>query len=194
MLSGIIFGSIWLAIWLVLLLGVIQSGEVPTTFYLLFSPFVLAGLAILAGSLFYVLYVSLVYKHIWYVTTNKRAIFQRGLIGRDFDFADYDKIESGTVEVGVIDKLFGKDSGSIAVYANRLVAVTSTDSHGNAGSGARNVPFVFSYITDPYNTFELFKKISFDVKSDIHYPNVLRPDQNKGYKTKYNSDTTKSNS
>ncbi|MEK7608024.1 MAG: PH domain-containing protein [Patescibacteria group bacterium] len=182
MFPTIIFGLIWTGLsGLFLVLSLRQSG-VPWFVIALVSFFVLIGLSLLLLS---PLYTLLVYKHIWYVITDKRVIFQRGLIGRDFDFADYDKVESATVNVGVVDKLFGKNSGSVAIYANRLMAGRTTDGNGDSHSYTRNVPFVMLSITDPYNTFTLFKKVSHDIKTDVYYPNALRPDENKGYKTEY---------
>jgi hypothetical protein len=32
----------------------------------------------------------------------------------------------------------------------------------------------------------LLKKVSFDVKTDINYPNKLRPNENPGYNVDYN--------
>lgn len=38
---------------------------------------------------------------------------KKGVIGRDFDFLDLDMITSASVNVGVFDKLFGGNTGSI---------------------------------------------------------------------------------
>ena len=43
----------------------------------------------------------------------------------------------------------------------------------------------FDSIKKPCEVFKLLKGVSFDVNTDIHYPNELRPEDNKGYKTKY---------
>ncbi|MDP3999271.1 MAG: PH domain-containing protein [bacterium] len=122
------------------------------------------------------------YKNIWYVITDKRVILQSGLIGRDFDFVDYDKVESSRVDVGIVDKIFGKNSGSIAIYANRIIGHPGTK---DSSAYSENVPYTLSHITDPYETFQLFKKVSFDVKADINFPNILRPKEDTGYQTKY---------
>lgn len=127
-----------------------------------------------------VLYTLLSYKNIWYLITDKRVILQRGLIGRDFDIADYDKFESADLHIGIIDKIFG--TGSIRIYAGRLVYHSGSQ---YSRGGTENAPFVMANIGDPYTVFELLKKTSFDVKADINYPNVLRPGENKGYQTKY---------
>ncbi|MBP7927991.1 PH domain-containing protein [Patescibacteria group bacterium] len=127
-------------------------------------------------------YSYLVYKYIMYKITDKRVLFQKGLIGRDFDIVDFDKIENLTVNVGLVDKLFGNNSGTIDVFSNRLQS---------RGSGRHrrtvNVPFRLVHITDPYAVLQLIKKSSFDVKADVNFPNALRPDNNEGYNTQYTS-------
>ncbi len=175
---AVIIGLIWSTA--ISFIGYIfMTHGAPGMFALFFAPFILIGLYMLIGA---PLIAFLTYKYIWYVITDKRVILQRGLIGRDFDFVDYDKVESAGVDVGVIDKVAGKNSGSIRIYANRLVYVAgSRDRSG----GTQNVPFTLSHITDPYGVFELFKKVSFDVKADINFPNQMRPPGNKGYNTEY---------
>lgn len=175
--GAIIFGLFPSSIVGIFVYTFIKQG-IPWYFWLFLTPFILICLYLLVGVTIYTL---LVYKYIWYTITDKRVIFQKGLIGRDFDFADFDKVESATVNVGVIDKLFGKNSGSIRIYANRLVSES-----GNQGTtSTANVPFTMSHITDPYSIFEMFKKVSFDVKTDINFPNVMRPKENLGYQTDY---------
>ncbi len=46
-------------------------------------------------------------------------------------------------------------------------------------------PYIISNIENPYDVFKFFKKVSHAVKTDIHFPNLYRPDINPGYKTRY---------
>lgn len=131
------------------------------------------------------IYRILLYPHLVYLITDKRIILQAGLIGRDFELVDYDKIESAGVNVGVLDKVLGRNTGSISIYANRLQTVTHHSKHGSSTS-TQNIPFVLAHVVDPYTVFNFFKKTSFDIKADINYPNALRPDANPGYQTDYN--------
>ncbi len=116
------------------------------------------------------------YKRIFYGITDKRIILQKGIIGRDFKLVDYDKITNKEVDVGIIDQVFGKNSGSIKISTPITVMRTS--------EGPKDHPFTLAHISDPYNVFKLLKKTSHDVKTDIHYPNDLRPKTNKEYNTK----------
>ena len=40
-------------------------------------------------------------------------------------------------------------------------------------------------LTDPYFITQRLQKIVMDIKTDTLFPNDLRPDENKGYKTDY---------
>jgi hypothetical protein len=43
------------------------------------------------------------------------------------------------------------------------------------------------HISDPYEVFKRVKHMSLDIQTDIAYPNALRPDENPGYNTEYDS-------
>jgi hypothetical protein len=81
------------------------------------------------------------------------------------------------VNVSIWDKLLAKSSGTICIFS------AGTISYGKHGPYA--TPYRLSNIPNPYEVFKLFKKTSFDVKSDMEYPNKYRPHDNPGYNTKY---------
>lgn len=103
------------------------------------------------------------YRNKYYAVTDKRVMVQSGIIGRDFKIIDFDQFNTAFVNVNFLDKIF--KTGSIHIIGNRSV--------------------VFAHINKPYDVFKSFKKTSFDVKTDIYFPNEYRPDENPGYKTKY---------
>ncbi len=124
------------------------------------------------------LYQFLSYKYTYYAITDKRVIFQQGVIGRDFDFIDFDQITNAQVNVGFLDKVFNNgSSGSILISSAGSFTVTR--------NGTVQKPYTMRNIPNPYDVFKFFKKVSHDVKTDIHYPNKLRPAENPGYKTEY---------
>jgi uncharacterized membrane protein YdbT with pleckstrin-like domain len=139
------------------------------------SIFILIGLILFLGVPIYNL---LNYTNIYYAITNKRVLFQSGVIGRDFKIVDFDQITNAQVNVGILDKLFGDDSGSILVSSAGTFVTT------RQGQVAR--PYTLRNIENPYDVFKFFKKVSHDIKTDIYYPNKLRPKSNPGYKTGYN--------
>ena len=124
------------------------------------------------------IYKALAYRHTYYAITNKRVLLQTGVIGRDFQIVDFDKITNAEVNVGIFDKLFSRNSGSI------LISSAGTFTYGKHGPIAR--PYTLSNIPNPYDVFKFFKKVSHAVKTDIEYPNQYRPKTNLGYRTSYN--------
>lgn len=103
-------------------------------------------------------------KNLEYAVTDKRVIIRSGMIGIDFKFINYTEIDSVNVKVGFIDKIFKVGD----IYINSSV---------NSG--------VLWDVSDPYGIGRALQKVTTDIKSDIHYPNALRPDNNPGYKTDY---------
>ena len=176
-IGATVFGGIWLLI-LILFFGLaVASGASLKILFL--TPHFWVGIFIVFSTPTYTL---LVYKHTYYAITDKRIIMQKGVIGRDFEIIDFDQLSNAEVNVGLFDKLFGKNSGSILLTTPGTITYTST--YSQRGTMAQR-PHVLSNIHDPYNVFKLFKKVSFDVKADIQYPNKYRPKKNVGYQTEY---------
>lgn len=164
----IFFVFIFTIVFIVSLLYLFDTGDLFTAF-----------LIILVSLIFFALlyWISIVYnKNILYVITDKRVIIQTGLIGLDFSIIDFDKIQSMEVKVGLADKLFNENTGSIYIFSGMFV----TNKYGTHA-----VPHSLYLIDDPYTVFEKLKKVSHDVKTDIEYPNDLRPKSNPGYNTEY---------
>lgn len=132
------------------------------------------------------IYKWLLYKHLYYAITDKRIIIQKGVIGRDFEYIDFDQVTNSEVSVGFWDKVLKQNSGSILVSSAGSFACTRQGQQISK-------PYTVSNIENPYEVFKFFKKASFDVKADINYPNALRPTENKGYQTDYRSEDIKSN-
>lgn len=103
-------------------------------------------------------------KNLEYAVTDKRIIIRSGLIGIDFKFVNYTEIDSVNIKVGLIDKLFKVGD----IYINSSV---------NSA--------VLWDVENPYGIGTALQKVTTDIKSDIHYPNAIRPDNNPGYKTGY---------
>ena len=171
-LSACVFGTFFLVFGAFPIVTAVETGFWP----LLFLPHFWIGVFLVFGV---PIYTALVYKYIYYVITDKRVIFQKGLIGRDFEMVDFDKITNADVNVDLLDILFGRRSGSIKIATAGSFTYTRR--------GAVSKPYAIRHVKDPYNVFKFFKKISHDVKTDIEYPNKLRPRTNPGYKTQYKS-------
>ncbi len=90
-----------------------------------------------------------------YAVTNKRIIFQSGIIGRDFKSVDYDQIKNISANVGLVDKMFG--TGSIRIFTGEI-GVTQTTSGPGMNPRSQTVS-KFDIITNIENPYELLKNI-----------------------------------
>lgn len=168
------FGIFWIGF---LAIFFIASPAAPGPFkYVIFiTPHFWIGLFMLFGP---TIYNALVFKHTYYAITDKRVIIQKGWIGRDFEMIDFDQVTNAEVNVGVFDKLFGGgNTGSILV--------STAGSFTYTRQSAVQKPYTISNIANPYDVFKFFKKVTHDVKTDIQYPNKMRPGENPGYQTDY---------
>lgn len=121
------------------------------------------------------IYRAINWNYLHYVLTDKRIYIQSGIIGRDINVVEFTDISEPEVNVGLIEKLRG--CGTIrltpGVYRN------------NRGERRTTNKGALLHVEDPYNVYKRIKQMSVDIKSDIHYPNALRPGENPGYNTKY---------
>lgn len=104
------------------------------------------------------------YKNLEYAFTNKRIIIRSGIIGIDFNNIYYSEIESVNLKVGITDKMLGV--GDIYIKSN-------------------NKAQILFDISDPYFITQKLQEIVIDIKTDIEFPNGLRPEENPGYNTRY---------
>ena len=174
-----LFGIVWM-IFLTPFIGMaiydILYGSKIYGFGILLLPHFWVGIGFVFGI---PIYQFLVFKYTHYAITDKRAIIQKGLIGRDFELVDFDQITNIEVNVGILDKIVGtKDTGSIMISTAGSVVL-------NNKGNAVNRPHTFRNIKDPYEVFKFFKKVSHDVRTDISFPNKMRPTENPGYQTNY---------
>lgn len=142
---------------------------------IILTPHFWFGVVFGPGSL---LYTILVHRFVHYIITDKRTLVQSGLIGRDILSIDHDQVTSIQVNVGVIDKLFGKNSGTVRI----------THAGGRVSKKGNPRPDVLASIDDPYKVYQMLNKVSHDVRADIQYPNAMRPGENTGYQTGYRGD------
>lgn len=135
-------------------------------------PFFVLHLFPLWGSILNIFRLILAHKNTFYAITNKRVMLRSGFWGIDFNAIDYDKISDIQVTVSPLENMLGV--GTVCFSAGKVTSkgIPSTDN--------------FIAIPNPYDVFKKLKTVSVDIKTDWNYPNKLRPEDNPGYKTKYN--------
>lgn len=138
--------------------------EIPTsvkTFMVVFFLFHLMPVWIWLSN---VLTANRQHENLEYAFTNKRIIIKSGIIGIDFKNIYYSEIDSVNLRVGLVDRI--EKVGDIYIKS----------------IGGANVLYD---LENPYTLAEKLQKIVVDIKTDIQFPNNLRPAENDGYSTKY---------
>jgi hypothetical protein len=130
-------------------------------------PFLLIGFATLLAPLWSIL----AYRNMEYLLTSKRVILSGGIIGKDFTSIDYDQIKNIDVKVGLF-----KNFGNIEIFSGEM---------GRSNDSVYQKEDIMYAVGNPYEVFKKLKQYSHDIKTDIEYPNALRPEENPGYDTEY---------
>ena len=141
-----------------------SSGDIPLGILAFVIPFFLLHLAPVWIWIGKTIKAAREVRNLEYAITDKRIIIRSGMIGIDFKFINYTEIDSVNVKVGLIDRIFRVGD----IYINSSV---------NAG--------VLWDVEDTYKIGNALQKVTMDIKSDILYPNAMRPDTNSGYQTGY---------
>lgn len=108
---------------------------------------------------------QLEYKNVIYAVTDKRVIVRNGVVGLDFENVNYTDISNVRADVTILEKI--RKVGSVFITTSSGMSVC------------------LLAVPEPYGVYKKINKVFMDMKSDIHYPNALRPDVNPGYGTKY---------
>lgn len=138
--------------------------EIPTSVKIFMTVFFLFHLMPVWIWLSNVLTANRQHENLEYAFTNKRIIIKSGIIGIDFKNIYYSEIDSVNLRVGLVDRI--EKVGDIYIKS----------------IGGANVLYD---LENPYTLTEKLQKIVVDIKTDIQFPNNLRPAENDGYSTKY---------
>ena len=142
-----------------------------------FAPFFLLHMTPCWIALFSPIYRAFNHKYMRYVVTDRRIYIQSGVIGRDISTYEFTNITDVTVNVGFIEKL--NSCGSVILHGGMV----------QQGNSQKALKSTFKAIKDPYGVYKLIKELTLDVKTDIYYPNAMRPGVNPGYNTELRNDT-----
>lgn len=110
-------------------------------------------------------------KNTQYVFTNKRIVIKTGFIGINVTNIYYQEISTVNLRVGIIDKWC--HVGDIYI------------STGFGSTRSNMTSQVLWDVKDPYVLTAKLQNIVNDIKTDMAFPNDLRPDSNSGYNVKY---------
>ena len=160
------FALIWLAfdgtfIGLMVSNGVFSSMPVALVVFIVF--FFLLHLLPFWIWLANVVTASAQHKNIEYAFTDKRIIIRTGII-IDIQNVFYMDIQSVNLKVGLVDRMMKVGDIYITTKSNTIVLWD---------------------LENPYVLVNKLQQISNNIKTDMYFPNQLRPEENKGFKTKY---------
>lgn len=139
--SFIIFDVIVAFFFSITILGMWLDGEIPQKEKII-GTCIVAGVVLLIVALT-MWFVSLYYKNAYYVYTNKRIIVRTGVFGVDFHSLDIENIGASNVCVSLLDKMVGKNTGSIRFGSN--------------SSPITNSYYGFMNIENPYQVYKEIK-------------------------------------
>ena len=128
-----------------------------------------------------ILFIYRRYKHTEYIVTDKGVYISSGLFSYTCNMKPFTELARVNIHRGIIDQMLGV--GDVVLTNNNLADLYSSNLRVN-GRGL-NSGIVISNIKDYKNVFEIIKKLQEDIYMDTMYPNALRPEENRGYKTRY---------
>lgn len=87
-----------------------------------------------------------------YAITNKRAIVQSGIIGRDFKSVEYDKVQNASVNVGLLGVIF--KAGDVRIFTGEMESFGT----GKGGNTIRPKYDSFVHIDIPYDILKILQQ------------------------------------
>jgi len=173
-LTGLAQGILPVAFGIIWLVGSLNLK--PENDFSVFKYIWLMGLIPLLIGIYVFLNRILSFSNTAYCYSNKRVMMRTGFIGTDFKTIDYDKISDIEVTVNVIERIF--NVGSVRFFCGEVQSTKNNTT---------NIYDNWSSIENQYEIFKMVKQTSVGFKTDLNYPNALRPESNPGYNTKYDN-------
>ncbi len=152
----------------------VMSNGSPMSWMIFVMPHFWVGLGLMFGP---IISAVLSYPRINYAITNRRVMIESGVFNYNIKTIDNDQISNATVNVSIVDGWYGGTTGTIMLsegLANIMYVRTAS---------AMSRLDCLLHIKDPYTVFKFFGKLEVDTKTDMQYPNALRPSSNPGYQT-----------
>jgi len=110
---------------------------------------------IAVGGLWIILIIITIlrYNVIYYVITNKRIVFQKGIIGRDFKSLDYYQIQNVSASVGILGVVF--KTGNIRIFTGEIETVSG----GTANNQTYSTRSKYDVMFNISNVYSILKNI-----------------------------------
>ena len=140
------------------------TGAIPAVFWAFIVPFFAVHMLPVWFFIANIVKAGKAWKNLEYAFTDKRIIIRSGVIGINIANVYYADIKGVNMRVGFFDRMF--KVGDIYISAE----------------GQSQVLYD---LENPYFILERIQKIVLDLKTDVYFPNDLRPATNSGYRTKY---------
>ena len=131
-----------------------------------------------------IIFVFRRYKHIEYIVTDKGVYYSGGLFSYTCNMKPFTELARVNIHRGIIDQIIGV--GDVVLTSNNIADYYNSGVKVNGRPVGTGFGITISDIKDYRKVFELIKKLQEDIYTDTMYPNDLRPEENHGYRTKYN--------
>ena len=131
-----------------------------------------------------VIFVFRRYQHTEYIVTDKGVYISGGLFSYTCNMKPFTELARVNIHRGIIDQIIGV--GDVVLTSNNIADYCNSGVRVNGGPVGTGLGITISDIKDYRKVFELIKKLQEDIYTDTMYPNALRPEENQGYRTKYN--------
>jgi len=115
------------------------------------------------------------YNNTQYIVTDLGLYVSGGAFRYSYDMKPWAELSNISIERGIFDQRLGV--GDVVFYGDTI-------QRANGKSYTQSMSII--NIPDYEEVFKLTKNLQRDIHSDTMYPNDLRPEENHGYKTKYN--------
>ena len=129
-----------------------------------------------------ILFVFRKYQHTEYIITDKGVYVSGGLFSYTCNMKPFTELARVNIHRGIIDQMIGV--GDIVLTSNNVADLYSSNVRVNGRP--LDIGTTIADIKDYRKVFEIIKKLQEDIYTDTMYPNDLRPEENHGYRTKYN--------
>ena len=129
-----------------------------------------------------VIFVFRRYQHTEYIVTDKGVYISGGLFSYTCNMKPFTELARVNIHRGIIDQIIGV--GDVVLTSNNVADLYSSNIRVNGRP--LDVGTTIADIKDYRKVFEIIKKLQEDIYTDTMYPNDLRPEENQGYRTKYN--------